>query len=503
MQFQYSMEHLQLPLFCFLTFFIFLTSFLAFNKRGRESSRRVPGPWMLPIIGSIHHLLVGSELPHRRLCALALRYGPDLMHMRLGQVDTVIVSSPAAAQELWRTHDVNFSSRPRLGALEMLTYGYTTITFSSYGSYWRQLKKICVTELLTAKRVKSFGSLREEEILNLVKEIEISASSGEPVNIGHKLKSLTNTIVFRAMLGKKCRQQDEFFSILKEGSQLIMNATVFDFFPSLKFLEVLNGTRSSLKRLHESVDGILEEIVQEHEKVLPSKDIGNEEDMLDVLLRLKDSGELEVPLTRDNIKAVVSDLLGAGTDTSSGTMEWAMAELMKNPKVMHKAQREVRQALEGKTKLEESDVANLKYLKLVIKETLRLHPPVPLVPRQCTEGCQIQGYSIPSGTRIFLNQWALGRDPEHWEDADQFRPERFDGSSIDYSYLPFGAGRRMCIGMTFAVAIMEFTLAYLLNYFDWELPGGIKAEELDMSEDFSAVVSLKSELHLVASIYVP
>lgn len=461
---------------------------------------------MLPIIGSIHHL-IGSELLHRRVRALALRHGPDLMLMRLGQVDTVIISSQAAALDVFRTHDLNFSSRPQLVALDKQTYSYAGIIFSPHGSHWRQMRRICVTELLSPKRVRSFRSVREEEILSLVEEI--SAGSGRPLDLGRKLRSLSNAIVFRAMVGERCRHQEEFFSITKEALKLIMGTTFSDMFPSLKFLDVLNGTKSRLARLHKSVNETLDEIVEEHEKALPSKN-GKEDDLLDVLLRLKDSDELDIPLTRENIKPILADLFGAGTDTASTTIEWAMAELMRNPETMRKAQGEIRRAAAGgRTKLEEEDVADLNYLKLVIKETLRLHPPVPLIPRECTESCQVRGYTIPRGTKILVNLLALGTDPKHWEEPDEFRPERFDGSPIDFKgfdfcYLPFGGGRRICPGIAFGMATVELTLAHLLDRFDWELAGGKKADtELDMSEAFSATLSRKSELNLVATVRAP
>ena len=155
-----------------------------------------------------------------------------------------------------------------------------------------------------------------------------------------------------------------------------------------------------------------------------------------------------------------------GTETAATTVEWAMAEMMKNPRVMVKAQAEIRQVLKGKTTVHESDIKEMSYLKLVIKETLRLHRPGPLlVPRECREPCVINGFEITLKTRVIINAWAIGRDHKHWgTDAESFVPERFVGSSIDYKgtdfeYIPFGAGRRVCPGMSFGLANVEMALS--------------------------------------------
>jgi cytochrome P450 len=182
---------------------------------------------------------------------------------------------------------------------------------------------------------------------------------------------------------------------------------------------------------------------------------------------------------------------------------------MKNPNVMRKAQYEVRDKLQGKPKITEDDLANLKYLRLVIKETMRLHPAAPLVlPREAMEPCKIFGYDIPKGTTVLVNAWAIARDPKHWEDPEEFKPERFESGMIDFKgtdfeYIPFGAGRRMCPGMTFAQASMEIVLAALLYHFDWELPGGVKPDELDMEEEMGLTVRRKNDLYLHAVVCVP
>lgn len=206
-------------------------------------------------------------------------------------------------------------------------------------------------------------------------------------------------------------------------------------------------------------------------------------------------------------KIMAQDMFIAGTGTSSLTIEWAMSELLKNPRVMKKLQVELRQKLIGKKKIHESDIQELDYLKLVIMETLRLHPPLPLLlPRECRETCEIGGYNISVKTKVMINVWKIGRDPDYWIDPESFVPERFSVSSVnmmgkDFEYFPFGAGRRMCPGIMMGLANMELSLVMLLYHFNWELPGGSRSEDLDMSESFGGTLKRKHPLLLVPSPY--
>jgi cytochrome P450 len=200
---------------------------------------------------------------------------------------------------------------------------------------------------------------------------------------------------------------------------------------------------------------------------------------------------------------IFQDVFVAGTDASSITIEWAMSEMMKNPRVREKAQAELRQIFSGKKRISETDLEKATYLKLVIKETLRLHSPFPLlIPRECIELTRIDGYDIPKKTTILINAWAIARDPQYWNDAERFIPERFDDNFIDFKennfeYIPFGGGRRMCPGMTFGLTSVMFSLAILLYHFNWKLPNQMKPEDLDMIEDFGLTIGRKNELCLI------
>lgn len=194
----------------------------------------------------------------------------------------------------------------------------------------------------------------------------------------------------------------------------------------------------------------------------------------------------------------------AGTDTTASTLVWTLTELIRNPSLMERAQAEVREVAKGRGKVEESDLRKLVYLELITKEALRLHPPAPLlVPRETTEDCTVGDYTIPVKTRVLVDVRSIGADPKYWENPNEFRPDKFLNSSIDFNgqhfeFLPFGVGRRGCPGSSFAILLVQLALANLLHCFDWELPDGMSIEDVDMEEEFGLTMFKKTPLCLVA-----
>nr|CAB3466581.1 unnamed protein product [Digitaria exilis] len=445
---------------------------LAVAKTNKNNNGLPPGPSKLPLIGSIHHLATAGELPHHALTRLAGEHGP-VMHLQTGQTDLVVVSSREAAMEVMKLHDATFAHRPELTGPKTLLYGCADVAFAS-GPHWRRLRKLCVVELLSASRVRSFAHVRREETRALLCNI---AAAGKPpgtaaiVGIRAVLEELSSAIVSRTVLGKTFEHRG---ALLKEGVELTSVFCLSDHFPSLSFLDV--PMRLRLRRVHRQVDRLLEDIIAERKKLRQEMLLFTAENMLDVLL--------------DAMEQQTTD------------------KLIKNPKEMAKVQEELRTKMKG-----DDDYAiaqQLSYLKLVVKETLRLHMPAPLlVPRVCKEQCSVGGYTIPAGSRVVINAWAMGRDPGYWEDAETFRPARFiDRDDLDYKgtnsfeFLPFGAGRRVCPGIEFGLATIELCLAQLLFHFDWKLPGGMAPEDLDMTETSVGVTIVRKEpLHLIPSVY--
>ncbi|TVU47086.1 hypothetical protein EJB05_06666 [Eragrostis curvula] len=489
-----------------------LLQLLKLALRPATSPRPPPGPWELPVIGGMHHLV--NVLPHRALRDLAAVHGP-LMMLRLGQTPMVVVSSKETARAVLKTHDTNFATRPKLLAGEIVGYEWVDILFAPSGDYWRKLRQLCAAEILSSKRVLSFRHIREDEVMLCVEEIR-AAGPSTPVNISVMFHSITNSIVSRAAFGKKRHNAAEFLAATKAVVGLASGFNVPDLFPAwTRVLAGLTGMTRSLRDIHRTVDTILQEIIDERRAAREAKvrsgvegeDV--DENLVDVLVGLQEKGGFGFTLTNSIIKAVILDMFAGGTGTSGSAMEWAMSELMRTPAVMKKLQGQIREAFHGKSQVTEADLqaSNLQYLKLVIKEALRLHPPAPmLVPRESIEACEVAGYTVPAKARVVINAWAIGRDPKYWgKHADEFRPERFEDGAVDftggsYEFLPFGSGRRMCPGFNYGLASMELSLVGLLYHFDWSLPEGVK--EVDMEEAPGLGVRRRSPLMLCATPFV-
>ncbi|KAJ8755026.1 hypothetical protein K2173_015538 [Erythroxylum novogranatense] len=489
------------------SFIIFLYMVVKLVLRARYPSTKVPpGPGKLPIIGNIHQI---KGLPHRSLSDLAKKYGP-IMRLQLGEFQTTVLTSSELAKEALTTYDTIFANRPKTVANKILSYNYIDVGFSPYGPYWRQLRRICKLELLSPSRVKTFQSIREEHVKNLIKEI--GSSQGSPVNLSKKLYSMTHDIALTAAFGRECKDKDAYLSIVYNIVKQVSGFFFVNLFPSIEMpFELVTGLRAKVEKLHQEKDKLVQKILDEHkERMTRAQGEGKPqefEDLIDVLLKLGEEGDLEFPITDDTIKAILWDIVTAGGETSAATMEWAISEMVRNPEVLQQAQEEVRRVYGDNGSVDETMVHELEYLKSVVKETLRLHPASPiLVPRESSEACEIKGYEIPAKSRIIVNAWAIGRDPSLWTEAEKFNPERFLNSSIDYKgtnfeYIPFGAGRRMCPGLYFAQANIELTLANLLYHFEWNLPDGQSKEDLDMSESSGLAMTRKENLVLVPVPY--
>ncbi|KDP34533.1 hypothetical protein JCGZ_11083 [Jatropha curcas] len=415
-------------------------------------------------------------------------------------VEFLQLLSPLQKQqkELFKTNDLYSCSRPLLAGTGRLSYNFLDIVFTPYGDYWREVRKICVIELFSAKRVQSFQSIREEEVGLLIDSILKASSSSSPVNLSEMTLALTANITCREAFGKSFEargfSQERFQEVIHEGFAMLGSFSAADFFPYVGWIvDRLTGLHARLEKNFQEFDEFYQKIIDDHiQKERNEKEHG-QEDIIDVLLDLErdqnDHQSSAFRLSQDRIKAILMNIFLAGVDTGAITLVWAMAELIKNPRVMKKAQKEIRTLIGNKREVSESDIDKLYYLKMVLKETLRLHPPATLlVPRESISKFNIGGYEVYPKTRIQVNVWAIGIDPEVWKDAERFFPERFMDKDIDYKgqhyeFLPFGAGRRGCPGISMGMVMVERALANLLYWFDWRLPNDMKGEDFSMEEE--------------------
>ncbi|KAJ8774005.1 hypothetical protein K2173_009436 [Erythroxylum novogranatense] len=471
-----------------------------------------PGPKPFPIIGNLN--LIGS-LPHRSLHSLSQKYGP-LMHLKFGSFPVIVGSSVEMAKTILKTHDVTFVGRPKTAAGKYTTYNYADITWSPYGPYWRQARKMCLMELFSVKRLESFEYIRKEELKSLLKNL--FKSGGETVNLKDHLSDVSLNVICRMVLGKKYTVKregvkeivtpEEFKEMLDELFLLNGVLDIGDSIPWLAFLD-LQGYIKRMKVLSKKFDRFLEHVLDEHDERRKGVKDYVAKDMVDVLLQLADDPNLEVKLERHGVKGFTQDLIAGGTESSAVTVEWAISELLKKPEIFEKATEELDRVIGRERWVEEKDIVNLPFIDAIGKETMRLHPVAPmLVPRMSREDIQIAGYDVQKGTRVLVNVWTIGRDPNLWENPDEFCPERFIGKAIDvkghdFELLPFGAGRRMCPGYSLGLKVIQTSLANLLHGFTWKLPGDMKKEDLNMEEIFGLSTPRKIPLAAVPEPRLP
>ncbi|XP_027175191.1 licodione synthase-like [Coffea eugenioides] len=501
------MEFMLVVVLLWTTIFVFLST-LVYRWIFSSKDPQVPrGPSALPIIGHLH--LLGPNL-HRSFHQLSLHYGP-LLHLRLGSVPCVVASTPELAREFLKTNELSFSSRKLTPAIKLVTYD-ASFAFAPYGPFWKFIKKLATQELLGSTNLRNFEKIRKMEVHAFLSDLMRKAKVGEEVNVTEEIMNLANNIISQMMFSLRCSdgesdQAQQARTVIREVTEIFGEFDVSDIIGFGGSLD-LQGIRKRAKNIHTRYDTLLEKIISDREILRSAKRLQNKEDggsneandFLDMLLDTMENQTGEVKVTRNNIKAVILDFFTAATDTTSIAIEWALVELINNPRVLEKAQEEINKVVEGKHRLaEESDTPHLPYIQAIIKETFRLHPPIPMLIRKSVNECNVAGSKIPAHALLFVNIWSIGRNEKYWENPLEFRPERFlepngdgDPSRIrdikghHFELLPFGTGRRGCPGMSLAILELPNILALILQCFDFEVPtlhaGKTEGTALDMAE---------------------
>ncbi|KAL5728112.1 hypothetical protein ACHQM5_001234 [Ranunculus cassubicifolius] len=460
-----------------------------------------PGPWGLPLVGNLPFL---DPSLHSCLAQLSLKYG-SIMKIQLGRRPCVVLSSAEAAKEVLKDHDADFADRD-VPATAFCVYGAANIAFAPYGEHWRMMRKVCVRELLSHGNLEALYGLRRAGVEDMV--ITVRSKIGSPIDIGELSVLSMFNIITSMMWGntldreERLRVSTKFREVAQKMVGLLGEANISDFFPMLSKFDI-QGKERRMKEVVQWFDQIFEFVIDKRRKMetLAEYDEEVQKDFLQVLLRLIDEGDQKTPFSITHLKALFVDMTVAGTKTISVSVEWAMAELLNQPEMFKKAQDELDRVVGKNNVVEESHLSKLPYLDAIIKEVMRLHPVGPLlIPRCARESCVIGGYLIPKGAKIFVNVWAIQRDPTYWTDPLKFKPERFlyssnvwDYNGNDFRYIPFGSGRRICVGIPLAEKLVSYLLASLLHSFSWKLPEGT---ELDLTAQFG--LELKKQIPLCA-----
>ncbi|VFQ82844.1 unnamed protein product [Cuscuta campestris] len=491
--------------FAFFTFStLFFSTLCLYYYHGKSRKQLPPGPPGFPVVGYLPFL---RRNLHHQFTDLAAKYGP-IFKLRLGSRLCVVVSSPSTAREILREQDAVFSNRDPTAAALIATYGGRDIAWAPMGGYWRDARKIFVREMLSSGNIRACREHRRSEVRKAIRDLRSRA--GESVDVG-ELASRTEMNVVTSMIFGSERAGDEFRKIMGEFIASIGEPNVSDFFPWLARFDLQRKQRKMrdlVKFVGNTLDPIIEEglkIVSEKSRTAGKGEFEEKKDFLQILLELKvsEAGKL---LDFDAIKAILQDIVLGGTDTTATMVEWVMAVLLDSPEVMKQVQKELEEIVGMDNIVEEFHLPKLTYLDAVVKETLRLYPALPLlVPRCPSQTSQVGGYTIPKGTKVLLNVYAIHRDHKLWDNPSQFKPERFLNRSLgllDYTgndprFLPFGSGRRICAGIPLAEKMLVYILGSLLHSFYWHLPEG---EKLDLSDAFGLVTKKRTPLIAVPTL---
>ncbi|KAH1106311.1 hypothetical protein J1N35_010079 [Gossypium stocksii] len=466
---------------------------------------------MLPLmLGTLIHSFdweLEDGKPHKSLANLAKIHG-DIMTVKLGQTTTIVLSSETMAKEILQTHDAISCNRTVPDALRALQHHEAGLVWMPVSTTWINLRKICNLHIFASQKLDANQHLRQSKVEQLLTDVRDSSRIGEAIEISTavfktSLDLLSNTVFSIDFADSSSHSTAlEFRETMQAFKEEFGKPNFSDFFPTLLAKLDLQGIRRRVTIHFEKIMKLFDKEIEKRLELRKMNDYIPTNDFLDILLQISQDDNEE--LDRNKIKHLIFDLFTAGTDTTTSTLEWAMAELLHNPKALLEARRELRQIIGKGNVVDESDVIRLPYLQAIVNETLRLHPPVPfLIPRKAEVDIKIHNFVIPKGAQVLINAWAIGRDPSIWEEPDLFHPERFIGSDIDvkgrnFGLIPFGAGRRICPGLPLAIRMLHLILGRLIHSFVWELEDGITPESLNMDDKYGIVLQKDQPLKIIA-----
>ncbi|KAK7349791.1 hypothetical protein VNO77_07472 [Canavalia gladiata] len=460
--------------------------FLLYTLRTKntKSPKLPPGPPSYPIIGNI--LQLGPTKLPQTLSKLSKTYGP-IMTVKIGTITTVVISSPTIAKEALHKNDQALASRLIPEAVQALSHDKASMIFMPVSPKWKTLRKFCATKIFSSQQLDSTHAIRRKKLKELIDCLKQNSEKGEAIDIGQiafttVLNSISNTLFSIDLAGYSSGSSQIFRNVISRILVEAAKPNVADYYPILRIFDP-QGARRRLQKYYQTIltvfDAIVEERIQKGNSV--------EGDVLDSFLNFRQEENLE--LTRHDLLHIFLDLFVAGIDTTSATIEWAMAELLQNPEKLMKTRKELQQVLSKDEEPKDCDITNLPYLQAVVKETLRLHPTAPILVHKSVAEVDLCGFRIPKEAQVLVNVWNMGRDSSIWTEPNSFIPEWFLESDKEFrgedvGYISFGAGRRMCPGVPLVHRVVHTMLASLLYHFDWKLADGHKSEVMDMTEKY-------------------
>ncbi|XP_050364008.1 cytochrome P450 CYP82D47-like [Argentina anserina] len=494
--------------------FLFLWR-VRFQKHKIKGLTMSPEPYgALPIIGHLHQ--VGGQNPlHRTLATMADKYGP-IFTIWLGRHRTLVINNYEAVKECFTTNDRVFATRPASAMGKHLGFNYAVFALSPYGKYWRDIRKLVVRELLSSPRLETLKHVHISEVDAFVKGLySLCKNKGHDaaskVMISELIEHLTLNVITKIIAGKKYfgSESDEF----GEEEKRIRN-TIKDFMHTagrpvlsdvIRFPESIDftGQLKRMKNIGRQLDSLTTSWVEEHHTKKQKSDLSNQEqDFIDVLLAEIENGSMAGHTKDTIIKSTAITLVFAGSETTATSLTWILSLLLNNRHTLKIAQEELDQRVGRKRWVADTDIKNLVYLQAIVKEALRLYPPSPLaLPHEAMEDCKVGGFHIPKGTHLYVNIWKLHRNPSVWPNPEVFSPERFltshagvDASGHHFEFIPFGSGRRVCPGITFAFQVVHLTVARLIQGFELATP---LDKPVDMTEGFGISMPRATDLEIV------
>ncbi|KAI3731299.1 hypothetical protein L1987_62487 [Smallanthus sonchifolius] len=454
-----------------------------------------PGPPPLPIIGHLH--MIGDN-PHVSTANIAKKYGP-LISLRLGKQLLVVASSPEAAMGILKTQDRHLSSRTVPAAFQHEALIPHSLIWSDSNQTWKNLRTLCRSEMFSTKALEAQSGIREEKVgqmLDFLRSKQGQVIELEDVVFTTLLNTLSSIIFGKDMLqfsdgnGSRDWLKESLHKVIEYGSRI---KDIGSFYPVLERFD-LHGTTKGTMKVFDKVFAYWEVIIKERRDLVNSPTWSSDQAQT-FLDRMLENG-----FSSNQIYQLVMELFVAGTNTTTRTVVWNISEFLRHKEVMSKIEEEMKTEKNSDAPSQQS---KLPYLQACIKETFRLHPSVPLLlPHLAADTCEVMNYTIPKNTKIFVNVWAMGRDPKVWEDPLSYKPERFTDSKLDFKgqdfeLLPFGSGRRICPGLPSGIKSVEFILASLIREFDLALPNGADPSKLDMEEQFGIAMKRKNPLKLI------